>query len=270
LLPQLAAAIRTTIADLGLAGVLVTIGTSGLTERENDPEALLASLPGLGIERIVLAHDSITSYLGALGYKNGVVCAAGTGSVTFAVGSTCVSRVDGWGNIMGDAGSGYWVGREALDAVMRAYDGRGPKTALRDVVQTRYPSLPDAYIELQADLDRVRTVASFAKSVTELAQEDEVARAICIRAGQEQAISAAAAARNVGIGATTPAICLIGSLFRSDFIRDACIASLKTSWPDFEPAKPLGDGLRGAQELAGIPAGSPIADKIKTAIALGR
>ncbi len=49
--------------------------------------------------------------------------------------ATRVARVDGWGNIMGDAGSGYWIGREALDAVMRAYDGRGPQTALTDVVR---------------------------------------------------------------------------------------------------------------------------------------
>jgi N-acetylglucosamine kinase-like BadF-type ATPase len=35
---------------------------------------------------------------------------------------------------MGDAGSGYWLGRAALDAVMRAHDGRGPATALTEVV----------------------------------------------------------------------------------------------------------------------------------------
>ena len=32
--------------------------------------------------------------------------------------------------MIGDEGSGYWIGREALAAVMRARDGRGPETQL--------------------------------------------------------------------------------------------------------------------------------------------
>ena len=36
--------------------------------------------------------------------------------------------------MIGDEGSGYWIGREALAAVMRAADGRGPATALSDDV----------------------------------------------------------------------------------------------------------------------------------------
>ena len=59
---------------------------------------------------------------------------------------------------MGDAGSGYWIGRAALEAVMRAYDGRGPQTALTPVVLADFPALEDAYIELQADDERVGLV----------------------------------------------------------------------------------------------------------------
>src|SRR5690554_880676 len=39
----------------------------------------------------------------------------------------------GWGGggaVAGDEGSAYWVGRRAVRAVMRAYDGRGPATFL--------------------------------------------------------------------------------------------------------------------------------------------
>src|SRR5690606_10204229 len=39
-------------------------------------------------------------------------------------------RAGGWGYLLGDEGSGYWIGREALRAALRAEDGRGPATAL--------------------------------------------------------------------------------------------------------------------------------------------
>jgi N-acetylglucosamine kinase-like BadF-type ATPase len=38
------------------------------------------------------------------------------------------ARAGGWGHMVGDEGSGYWIGREAVAAVMRASDGRGPAT----------------------------------------------------------------------------------------------------------------------------------------------
>ncbi|WP_341476215.1 BadF/BadG/BcrA/BcrD ATPase family protein, partial [Cryobacterium zongtaii] len=59
---------------------------------------------------------------------------AGTGVVTLAVGVHDVARIDGWGNLIGNAGSGYWIGRAALEAVMREYDGRGPVTVLTATV----------------------------------------------------------------------------------------------------------------------------------------
>ena len=69
----------------------------------------------------------------------GAVVASGTGVVTLAVGRTELARVDGWGYLLGDAGSGYWLGRAALDAVMRAHDGRGDATALSAIALGRVP-----------------------------------------------------------------------------------------------------------------------------------
>ena len=162
----------------------------------------------------MLAHDSITSFLGALGDVSGAVVAAGTGVVALGVGRHSVARVDGWGNIMGDAGSGYWIGREALDAVMRAHDGRGGPTALTDVVRERWPDLESAYIELQAAADRVRLVASFAQPVAELAATDPIAADICRRAAGELATTATAALTGTAEpGDGDRAVCAIGGIF---------------------------------------------------------
>ena len=177
----------------------MTAGISGLTDRDADAGRLLALVRDTGVRSATLAHDSTTSFLGALGDARGAVVAAGTGVVTLAVGRDAVARVDGWGYIMGDAGSGYWIGREALDAVMRAYDGRGPATALTDPVRERWPELPEAYIDLQAAEDRVQIVASFAVEVARLAMEgDSVSQAITERAAAELALSVTTSLRRVG------------------------------------------------------------------------
>ncbi|GGF48699.1 hypothetical protein GCM10010922_25670 [Microbacterium sorbitolivorans] len=198
LIPQLVAVVEALAGDDPIDSL--SFGVSGLTSAEADAAALLAALPGSRPRRILLAHDSITSYLGALGDRTGAVIASGTGAVALAVGATRIARVDGWGNIMGDAGSAYWIGREALDAVMRAHDGRGPATALVGVVRERWPDLEDAYIDLQSDPNRVSVVASLAAAVDAHAGTDEVAARIAWRAGAELAASVIAGLARVDGG----------------------------------------------------------------------
>lgn len=263
LLPQLAEVVAHVAAGAGAGPFEVAIGTTGLTAVDDDPDELLRlCLPG-GVTRVLLAHDSVTSFLGALGDQRGVVCAAGTGVITFGVGAHDVARVDGWGNIIGDAGSSYWIGREALDAVLRAHDGRGPWTRLTEVVRRRFPELENAYIELQTDPDLVRVVASFARVVGELAPADGVAAAICERAAGELAHSVATAVRRIGQDdLENPLVCLIGGGFASEPVLSACIAALRRRWPGFTPCPARGDGLDGARRLPAITPDHPLADRI--------
>lgn len=256
LAPQLADAVHRAAARAGKPIGVVAVGTSGLVDARADADALLALTADAGVERVLLAHDSVTSFLGSLGDTQGAVVAAGTGVVTLAVGRTRVARIDGWGNIMGDAGSGHWIGREALDAVMRAHDGRGDPTALTDVVRERWPELEGAYIDLQSDPDRVRVVASFAERVAELAASDETAARIMRRAADELALSAATGldrVRDEGDVGADFTVGVIGGVFRSDAVRERFAAVLAESWPAVRVIVPQGTGLDGAAALAGLP-----------------
>ena len=164
LLAQLARVIEDAV-EAGRVFEVIGLGVSGLTSEESDAGYLLAGAVQHGVRAVHLAHDSITAYLGALGDDRGVVVASGTGVVTLAVGRTEVARVDGWGYLIGDAGSGYWLGRAALDAVMRAHDGRGAPTVLTEVALAEFPDLERAYIDLQSDPARVRRIAAYARHV---------------------------------------------------------------------------------------------------------
>ena len=255
LIPQLAAIVESLAGDDPIE--TLSFGVSGLTSAEADAAALLAALPGSRPRRILLAHDSVTSYLGALGDRTGAVVASGTGAVTLAVGATRMARVDGWGNIMGDAGSAYWIGREALDAVMRAHDGRGPATALTDVVRERWPDLEDAYIDLQSDPNRVSVVASLAAAVDAHAGTDEVAARIAWRAGSELAGSVIAGLARVGGGTASrdEPVAAIGGVFRSELIRGSFERALAHGRPRARLVAADGDGLDGAERLAELPSG---------------
>jgi len=253
LLPQLAQVALRAAEQTGAHPDVVAAGVSGLTERESDAGRLLSLVRSTGAREAMLAHDSITSFLGALGDVSGAVVAAGTGVVALGVGRRSVARVDGWGNIMGDAGSGYWIGREALDAVMRAHDGRGVQTALTAVVRERWPDLESAYIDLQAADDRVSLVASFANSVSELAATDSVAAGICLRAARELATTATAAlTRTAEADDASRAVCAIGGVFHSPIILERFAELLHESVPGAHLESPLGSGLDGTVALSSL------------------
>jgi N-acetylglucosamine kinase-like BadF-type ATPase len=254
----------------GIDVSILTAGVSGLTSGEADAGALLSHLNKDGLRTVMLAHDSTTSFLGALGTSRGAVVAAGTGVVTLAVGAERVARVDGWGNVMGDAGSGYWIGREALEAVMREFDARGPETALRAVAEARWPDLAEAYIDLQADSDRVAIVASFAEHVARLANDgDAVAQRITVLAGGELAYSVETALRRVRDGAADPleqfAVCAIGGVFRSAHVRMAFESHIAASELNVTLIEADGDGVDGAIALAELPPCHPLAPSVSVA-----
>ncbi len=260
LLPQLASVVAETIARTGAPADVVVAGISGLTDTNADADAMLALTAAHGVRRVVLAHDSTTSFLGALGDRRGAVVAAGTGVVTLAVGAETTARVDGWGWIMGDAGSGYWIGREALDAVMRAYDGRGPTTELTAAVSDRWPDLSQAYMSLQADPDRVRIVASFAAVVARAAVAgDAVAQDISVRAAHELAQSVRAAIAQVRTDEETFPVCAIGGVFGSAPLLEAFTADLHTGDASVRLVAPVGVGIDGVMALADLDAAHPLA-----------
>ena len=206
-----------------------------------------------GVSRVLMAHDSVTSYLGALGDERGVVVASGTGVVTLAVGEKAVARVDGWGNLLGDAGSGYWIGRAALEAVMRAHDGRGPATALTAAALAEFPDLEQAYITLQSDPGRVRRIAKYTRAVADLAATDEVAASICDAAARELVLSVATGLERVGeADGPSPVICAIGGVLRAEAIASRFVAGVRGRWAEADIRQPLGSGLDGAALLPNV------------------
>lgn len=264
LVAQLAVAARTALTGLGAdaEGVRqVAIGATGFHPDE-DATPILDAVRPLGVRIVHLAHDSTTSYLGALGDRPGAVVAAGTGVVTLGVGATEVARVDGWGYLIGNAGAGSWIGRMAMTAVMRAHDGRGPATALTGYMEQLYPDLEVAYLQLAADPERVPLMGRFAIRVAELAESDEVAATISADAGRELAWSATTALRRVGELGNASSVACVGSVFKSGPVRRAFDSALAEFAPDARVVEPLGTSLEGSAWLPALDPASALGKRI--------
>lgn len=256
--PQWADAIAAAAAEAGVdLPAVVVLGSSGLV-RETAAD-LLALLADRGVQRVLVAHDSVTCYLGALGDRRGAVIAAGTGTICLAVGEREVARVDGWGHLIGDAGSAYWIGRTALEAALRGYDGRRRITALTGAMRDEFPDLEGAYIELQSDPARVTRIAAFSQRVDALAASDRVAGNILDKAAAHLSEAVQAGLKRVGlVGPQIPRVAVLGGVFKSERVLRQFTDYMSLQWPNFALTEPEGDALDGAQRLATLASDHPL------------
>lgn len=94
-------------------------------------EQVSAAMVSAGIARWKLVGDHEIALWGALEGRPGFALIAGTGSICLGCGRDGkMVRAGGWGHLIGDEGSGYAIGRDALTAVAHRMDGWDEPTDL--------------------------------------------------------------------------------------------------------------------------------------------
>jgi N-acetylglucosamine kinase len=121
-----------------------TLGLTG-AGREADQKRMADGLrkysraQGVTLKNIFVESDARIALEGAFKGQPGIILIAGTGSIAFGKDSKgVVHRVGGWGRILGDEGSGFFIGRAGIAAVTRFIDGRGNKTLLTKLVAEKF------------------------------------------------------------------------------------------------------------------------------------
>jgi N-acetylglucosamine kinase-like BadF-type ATPase len=110
----------------------VCLGMAGV-DRPRDQQLVHGILRRLGYGKTArVENDALIALVAGAPERVGLLLLAGTGSIAYGVDSAGrVARAGGYGPILADEGSAYWLGHQALRAALRAEDGRGPATRLQ-------------------------------------------------------------------------------------------------------------------------------------------
>jgi N-acetylglucosamine kinase-like BadF-type ATPase len=235
---------------------LVGVGLSGFEAGADERLRRVAELlrRELAVQRLAIASDGLTSLLGALGDRDGAVVAAGTGTVCVARRGERLVKVDGWGALLGDAGSGFAIGRAGLDAALRHVDRRGGSEALLRAAERRYGALPGLSERIYGSPVPTRAIADFAVDVARTAAAgDAHARTILEDAARELALTACAALGRLFEPDEPALVSYAGNVFRAGaLVVGPFTRSVSERRPGTRVVPPEGDALAGAALLAGL------------------
>jgi N-acetylglucosamine kinase-like BadF-type ATPase len=222
---------------LGIAGV----------DRAGDEATIRSILRRLGHrERARVVNDAAIALVAGAPERFGIVVLAGTGSIAYGVDRKGrVARSGGFGYLLADEGSAYWLGRAALRAAVRAADGREPETQLRPLVLQELgvasiaELVPLVYEERGLPKQRIAGLAHLVERAA--AGGDAAAGRLLDQGAAELALAARAVAARLELEPPFPVV-LAGGAFR------AC--------PELAERLTHGLGLSGAElrRLEGEPA----------------
>ena len=203
----------------------------------------------------IVDTDARIALTGAVGFGAGIVIISGTGSVAFgrnAAGNE--ARAGGWGPTLGDEGSGFWIAREGLSAIVRAHDGRGFATRMTELLCDEYGmcSPDDLPHFVYAATTHIDDIARYGKLVIEAAQEgDDVAREILARGGSELAECVLAIARKLHMTDAEFRVAYVGGAFHAgDLLLNPMRLRLQRDAPLSTLDAPIRTPVEGAAMMA--------------------
>lgn len=218
-----------------------------------------------------LLNDVDLACHGALGAGHGVLVLAGTGSMAMAQGPLGRFRTGGWGDVFGDEGSAFWIGRAALSRASLIRDGRLPDDGFAAGLEARMglgpqdgPFALSVWVTRQSHLRPA--IAALARAVDAMAAAgDPAALAVVETAAEPLALLARTAARLAGLDGPSP-WCVAGSVFNSPRVTDALARALGAP-PIPARSGALGGGLLMAATAAGWQVTPDWADRVANGLA---
>jgi N-acetylglucosamine kinase-like BadF-type ATPase len=174
-------------------------------------------------EQIGIGHDCRIALAGGLSGRPGIVLIVGTGSSCY--GKTADGREwrsGGWGHLISDEGSSYWLGVQAMRAAVMVSDGRLPASMLLENVQHYF-----GLVEINDLMHRIYVqglsrskIAALAPLVIQAAEAgDSPAQELIRHGAQDLAECVLAVADQLGISNTASSagceVALVGGLLKA-------------------------------------------------------
>lgn len=244
------------------APAAVCLGLAGV-DRQGDGEVIRGIMRRLGFRaHTLIVNDALIALVagvplpeGSSTVGPGVVLISGTGSIAYGVNSHGhAARAGGWGTSLGDEGSGYWIGRRALQAVARAVDGRGPRTQLTPLVLAHFSlTRPEQLVaEVYDHAQGQRAIASLGETVEQARVAGDVVAAEIMReaAGELTLAAASVIARLDMRGEQFPVVLSGGLIRKTRWLAAAVTSRLAEVAPRAVVTALEGEPASGAVRLA--------------------
>ncbi|MCP2241018.1 BadF/BadG/BcrA/BcrD ATPase family protein [Thermoanaerobacterium thermosaccharolyticum] len=233
----------------------ICLGTAG-AGRAKDREILRNILLSTGIKgNIIITNDAEICLAAGTGKLEGIAVIAGTGSIAYGI-DKCGRRfrAGGWGHILGDEGSGYYIGLEAIKAALRSYDGRDLYTELLPLLMEKVGiEKPEDFIKfVYRDNFKKSEIASLAKVVYYAYKKgDKKAKEILENAADELFKLANAVIRRLDLENESTTLVTNGSvLLKNIYIYSKFSDMVKEVYPNINIIKLKGDASKGAAAIA--------------------
>jgi N-acetylglucosamine kinase-like BadF-type ATPase len=207
------------LADRDVIPGAICLGIAGV-DRPDDARVVRGIMRRIGYKaKTLIVNDALIALEAGAPGQPGIVVIAGTGSIAYGRNDRNeAARSGGWGYVLGDEGSGYWIGRAALRAVLREADRRGPATELTSLLLNYYGvgRAQDLIHQVYAASLRPAAIAALAQCVTAARDAgDQVAIGILRGAADQLEASALSVARRLELVGTEFPFVLSGGMFRA-------------------------------------------------------
>ncbi len=231
---------------------IIVIGLAGAGKEEDKNRVYngiikVADEYGLKLPKLIIETDARIALEGAFMGDAGIVLISGTGSVMFAKDINGeIHRVGGWGRFIGDEGSGFSIGCEALRAVAKFIDGRGEKTILKDLIFEKF-KISDLREVVSKIYSGEFDLASIAPIVMEAGERgDEIAVKILDKACSELLSHIKAMLGKANFGEQVKLVLMGGVLRSENYLSRKLKREISEKFPQIDLIEPIASPAYGA------------------------
>jgi N-acetylglucosamine kinase-like BadF-type ATPase len=199
----------------------------------------------------LLTHDAAIALECALGKSPGVIVISGTGSIAHGRDrKDRFLRCGGWGSVFDDCGSGYDIGRKAVSAALRDFDGRGAPTRLgKDICRALRIKEITQVVSKSLKTDQIAALFPVVNRAADLG--DPIARELCRDAGRDLSVMASALLSRIGGPAEGLRVVCAGGVFKSGVsVRRSFARHVRAALPGAKIALLRRHPVEGALSLA--------------------
>jgi len=197
----------------------ICLGIAGV-DRADDQNVVRGIMDRIGYKAtILIVNDALIALQAGIGDAPGIVIVSGTGSIAYGRNARGeAARAGGWGHVLGDEGSGYWIGRLALRGVVRHADGRGHETSLTPRLLGHFglSGATELIHKVYHDDLAPSAIAALAHYVQQAHDDGDLVAAAILDHGAEELVSAAAAVmKRLEMDGENFSFVLAGGMFRA-------------------------------------------------------